>query len=164
MSDLSNNTDKLKNNKSLFFKKIQTNREAQGARIKLAFLSLFIVLFASLSFAGSDLAYKSYDSSFGYNKIKEVMNAIKWVASGNNIYYILGKVGIANSNPVSALQVGNVTDNIPQYMQIDANITGPPSIDCDEMHESGRLFLAQIEQRLYVCNGDISYWDYVQLT
>jgi hypothetical protein len=71
-----------------------------------------------------------------------------------------GNVGIGTENPQSNLQVeGN-----PGYLQIDSYNGTPLASDCDSNDERGRMILDFANNRLYVCNGAVRGWDYLELT
>jgi len=49
------------------------------------------------------------------------------------------------------------------YIQIKANNGVPGSVDCDEDTERGRMILDYLNNRLYICNGAVRGWDYINL-
>ncbi len=75
-----------------------------------------------------------------------------------------GKIGINNTSPQSALQIGNESDSSPDYLQIDTNDGAPPAEDCDSDLERGRMVLDYIGNNTYICNGAIRGWDYIALS
>ncbi len=92
-------------------------------------------------------------------------NIALWTNSSGDALFTTGNVGITSlaSNmtmAASTLQIGNVSDGFLDYTQIDVNktdTTGPPSIDCDESYEAGRMLYDNTTFRLFICGGDKWY-------
>jgi uncharacterized protein (TIGR02145 family) len=71
-----------------------------------------------------------------------------------------GNVGIGTTNPQSNLYVPD-----GKYAQFaDENAGPPPAGDCDSDTERGRQTIDTTNNRLYICNGAIRGWDYIDLT
>jgi len=106
-----------------------------------------------------------------------------WTQSVNNIYYNIGNVGIGTSSPIKALDIiGNthVTGNSTidgnvgigttspnsklevtnGYIELDTSSGEPPSADCDNADEMGRMKVDDSSLKLYVCSydGSIHTW------
>lgn len=79
--------------------------------------------------------------------------------NGTGNIILQGNVGIGTTAPVSALHVGS--DGYLQFSKISNG--APLSSDCDSEDEVGRLTIDRVNNRLYVCNGKIRGWDYVDL-
>ena len=75
-------------------------------------------------------------------------------------------VGIGTTNLTEALRVkGNIRvdseGSSAAYIQLDSNTGSPTNSDCDEAEEVGRMSLATLSNRLYICDDD--GWRYVIL-
>ncbi len=68
--------------------------------------------------------------------------------------------GVAAVTPGSLLEVGS-----GGYLQFDKSSAGaPPSGDCNGNEKRGRIAVDTTNNRLYICNGAVRGWDYVNLT
>ncbi|MGE3340972.1 MAG: hypothetical protein AB7J46_03535 [Candidatus Altimarinota bacterium] len=81
------------------------------------------------------------------------------IVSGGTVNFASASVGIGTDSPESALQVAD-----GYYAQFsDQNAGTPPSLDCDDDAELGRLSIDTANERLYICNGAARGWDHVDL-
>ena len=64
-----------------------------------------------------------------------------------------------------AIAAGGLSVPEGRYLQIASiDDAAPPSADCDSDEERGRLSIAGVQHRLYVCRGAARGWDYVLLS
>jgi len=72
-----------------------------------------------------------------------------WGDGGNEIiHYTDGNVGIGTSTPNSKLQV------VDGYIQLDVSSGIPPTEDCDDIDEIGRMKADDSSNSLYVCTSN----------
>lgn len=80
--------------------------------------------------------------------------------NGNGNIILSGNVGVGTSGPQSLLTIAT-----GGYFQFAKTSTGAPAdADCDSDSERGRLTIDTTNNRLYVCNGAVRKWDFVNLT
>ncbi len=71
-----------------------------------------------------------------------------------------GNAGIGTASPQSTLHVPD-----GKYLQVEDNNAGaPPTADCDNNAERGRISLDTSNNRIYVCMGAARGWDYATLS
>lgn len=71
-----------------------------------------------------------------------------------------GKIVVGTWTPQSSLHISD-----GYYAQFEDNNAGPPpSADCNNNNERGRLSIDTTNNRLYICNGATRGWDYVTMT
>ena len=86
------------------------------------------------------------------------VNPIVWVEA-LSVREVSGNVGIGTTAPQSALHVPD-----GKYAQFQDNNAGaPPSLDCDNDAERGRMSIDTTNNRLYICNGAARGWDWVAM-
>jgi hypothetical protein len=72
--------------------------------------------------------------------------ACYWNQNGSDLYCNEGHVGIGTTSPRSAVQVEG-------YVQLDTLTSAPPSADCDEASERGRIKVDIANDLLYICTN-----------
>jgi len=91
-------------------------------------------------------------SNAAFNLYNDIMKSayplkpvVKFQLDGGDSWINSGNVGIGTTSPNSKLQV------VDGYIQLDVSSGLPPSADCDDIDEIGRMKVDNTEPYMYVC-------------
>lgn len=103
------------------------------------------------------------DGSLGQVLTTNGSGVLSWSDKTAQFWNRVGGV-LRPATTTDGLAVGTVGDATATYVQLDAGGWAPPAGDCDDDAERGRMFVDySVNNRLYVCNGAVRGWDYIDL-